>query len=153
LTSKNSPLIANYIIANSKPLTSLQINKLVFFSHAWFLGMHEKPLIAEDVEAWKYGPVIPSIYHVFKYNQRDTISYNEFYEKELDEHLFNDDEKYVMDQVIGAYSSMDGGSLISITHQEGSPWEQVYQEGEYYTVIPDDIIKKYYKEKYDNLEE
>jgi len=146
-------LIANYIVANSEPLTSLQINKLVFFSHAWFLGIHEKPLITEAVEAWKYGPVIPSIYHMFKFHQKETIDYNEFYDEKLDEHLFDEDEKSVMDQVIEAYSSMDGGSLISITHQEGSPWKQVYQEGEYYTVIPDDIIQKYYKEKYDKLDE
>lgn len=152
MTSKNAPLIANYIV-DKISITPIQINKLVFFSHAWFLGIYEKPLITETVEAWKYGPVIPSIYHMFKYHQKETIEYNEFYPEKLDKNFFTEDEKSVMDQVIGEYSSIDGGSLISITHQEGSPWEQVYQKGEHYTVIPDDIIKKYYKEKYDNLEE
>ena len=60
--------VADYLIYNSSSvyLTPLHINKLVFFSHGWNLGILETPLINEDVEAWKYGPIIPSIYYAFK---------------------------------------------------------------------------------------
>lgn len=152
LPAKNSPLIAKYIISNSRPLTPLQINKLCFFSHGWYLGIHGQPLISETVEAWKYGPVIPSTYHMFKTNERKTVSFYDFYKHDLDESMFTDDEKDVMNQVIDFYSSINGGQLIGITHQKNSPWHQVYEEDKSYIPIPNDIIQEYYKEKYANLD-
>ena len=65
-TPKSAYYVADYLILNSTThLTPLHINKLVFFSHGWNLGILKKPLIVDVVEAWKYGPIIPSIYQTF----------------------------------------------------------------------------------------
>lgn len=40
----------------------LKLIKLVYIH----LGVNKKPLIRENVEAWKYGPVIRSVYDAFK---------------------------------------------------------------------------------------
>jgi uncharacterized phage-associated protein len=62
--------VANYLLdlaeANGRKLTPLQLLKLVYISHGWSLGLRDKPLIHEAVEAWKYGPVIPDLYHELK---------------------------------------------------------------------------------------
>ena len=48
--------------------TPMQLLKLVYIAHGWTLGICATPLITEQVEAWKYGPVIPDLYqHVKKY--------------------------------------------------------------------------------------
>ena len=49
-----------------EPTTPLHLVKLVYISHGWVLGFHGIPLIRESVEAWKYGPVIPAVYHRYK---------------------------------------------------------------------------------------
>ncbi len=40
-----------------KPLTHMQLQKLVYIAHGWSfaLGEEEAPLIADTVEAWDWG--------------------------------------------------------------------------------------------------
>ena len=44
----------------------MKVQKLVYFAHGWHLGITKKPLINEQVEAWPYGAVIPSLYDYLK---------------------------------------------------------------------------------------
>ena len=66
---KQSPLsVANFFIdqENNKDVDNIKVNKLVYVSLGFSLGMEDFVLFDEDVEAWKFGPVIPSVYHHFK---------------------------------------------------------------------------------------
>jgi uncharacterized phage-associated protein len=62
--------IANYFIekslATGKRLTPMQLVKLVYIAHGWYLARTGKPLLADAVQAWQFGPVIPTLYHEFK---------------------------------------------------------------------------------------
>ena len=49
-----------------KSLTNLSIQKLAYFCHGWNLAIFETPLIDEQFEAWRFGPVLPSVYHKLK---------------------------------------------------------------------------------------
>jgi uncharacterized phage-associated protein len=66
----DSKAVANYFLdcaqRSSKKLDPMQIQKLVYFAHGWRLAAIGAALIDEMVEAWRYGPVIPSLYHEFK---------------------------------------------------------------------------------------
>ena len=63
--------IANWFIRiglrDGKLPTLLQLVKNSIYCSRMVLGNREKPLILDHVEAWKYGPVIPSIYHACKH--------------------------------------------------------------------------------------
>src|SRR5262245_61420633 len=49
-----------------KNLTPMKLQKLVYYAQGWCLGLNDCPIINEQVEAWQYGPVIPTLYHTFK---------------------------------------------------------------------------------------
>ena len=68
--------IANYFLerAEREPITQMKVQKLVYFAHGWHLGITQKPLINEQVEAWPYGPVIPSLYQDLKRWGADPIT-------------------------------------------------------------------------------
>ena len=59
-------IIANQFIERAKRdgvvLTNMQLQKLVYIAHAWALAL-DQGLIYEPVEAWLWGPVIPSLFH------------------------------------------------------------------------------------------
>ena len=49
-----------------RPITPMQLLKLVYFAHGWYLALENKALVKERFEAWKFGPVCRPIYREFK---------------------------------------------------------------------------------------
>ena len=66
--------IANYFIGlyeldkknSGEGLDLMQLLKLSYLAHGFKLGITGHPLSNENLEAWRYGPVFPSIYQAFK---------------------------------------------------------------------------------------
>lgn len=46
-------------------LTQMKLHRLVYYAHGWHLGFQDTPLLNETLEAWPYGPVVPSILREF----------------------------------------------------------------------------------------
>ena len=69
--------VANYFIdiarCEGEQLSPMKIQKLVYFAHGWYLALYDEPLLDEKIEAWRYGPVVPSLYHEFKRYGSGTI--------------------------------------------------------------------------------
>ena len=42
--------------------TNLELQKLLYFSHAFSLNRFDVPLVSGFFEAWKNGPVNPAVY-------------------------------------------------------------------------------------------
>ena len=142
-----------------KKLTPLQINKMVYISHGWILGVFEKPLINNSnnqIQAWKYGPVVVGLYHLLKSFGNRFVSVNTFleeiswsrgvYDVRLSlEHSGEKNpvmeipalEKFKRDYpevakglnwVYENYVRYSGEQLITLTHRKGSPWYEVYHD-------------------------
>ena len=47
-------------------LDPMKIQKLVYFGHGWHLEYGLGALSAEHVEAWRWEPVFPGLYHRIK---------------------------------------------------------------------------------------
>lgn len=137
------------LLAKSKGinLSNLQLQKLVYIAHGYLLGWKDKPLIQESVEAWTYGPVINPIYHEFKeYGDRKISLGDGAIRTELDEDV---DATSVIDGVLTLYGKLDAMSLVNLTHQQSTPWDEVWhrQGGKSYYSVPinNDLIKDHFR--------
>lgn len=148
--------VANYFIrfyseeetSKGYPLDNLRLNKLVYISYGVVYGYLKKRLYGDRIEAWRYGPVIPSVYHVFKCNGYSPIQ-DEVY-------VLNDDEgkldvslkevRECLDAVMNAYNDTESVVLIERTHSIGSPWWYALQGkvGEKGVEIEKKMIEEYY---------
>ncbi len=135
---------ANVILelAHSKKedITPIKLLKLCYIAHGWMLALENRPLFDNRIEAWQYGPVIPDLYHSIKHFGRDPMPYPYSIYQCLP---VEDDASDLIESVYDEYSRFTGLNLSSMTHEEGSPWKEVYN-GESFTEIPRDIIKEHY---------
>jgi uncharacterized phage-associated protein len=153
----SSIAIANYFIKKSldtaTELTPMKLVKLVYISHGWNLGLKGEPLINEAVQAWKYGPVVKSVYQAFKkYGSEQVTSLEtEFVGNSLITPCASEEETPLLDKIWDVYGKMNGIQLSSLTHQPGTPWDIIWhrQGGNIVSgkQIPNDLIKQHYLEK------
>ena len=57
-----SNYLTNKAIDQNRPLTVMQALKLTYLAQGYHLSLEDKPFFKEQVEAWKYGPVIRELY-------------------------------------------------------------------------------------------
>jgi uncharacterized phage-associated protein len=150
--------IANFILERGEQdkveISPMKLLKLVYISYGWVLALTDKKLFEEDIQAWKHGPVIPSIYHEFKHFGKLPITERALV-VDLDAETVtcptvsrdDRDTNLILGKVWSVYKDFSGWSLRNKTHEEGTPWKDVYKPGEFETVIPDDKIKSHYKER------
>lgn len=162
----NALSVANYLIdlahADSDSITQLGLMKRVYAAHGFALALLDKPLLDErfdSVEAWRYGPVIPSVYHSFKNYKANPITdktvlmeWNaekgepEFVTPKLED----DHAKIVVDMVWRRYKGYTDSEMVSLMHKQGTPWYWCYEENKN-NPIPDSYTKLYYKNLVENL--
>jgi uncharacterized phage-associated protein len=130
--------------AQNKKLTPMQLIKLSYIAHGFSLAIQKRPLIDEAVEAWKYGPVIPSLYkRLKKYGSSsvaEPVSVWSFGEAEK----LADDDRQLVDLVYGKYGHFTGVQLSHLTHRPGTPWAETYEPNTYSVDIDDAVIRTHY---------
>ena len=144
----NPTTIANYFVLNYAKygvITPMKLLKLTYIAYGWYLAITDgkEKLIDELPQAWKYGPVFPSLYKAIKQNGTDQIDRAIPYFKV--EHIKEEDAEF-LDEIWKKYGDFDGIQLMEMTHAEGTPWKNVYCEGCNSTISDIDIFN-YYTEK------
>jgi uncharacterized phage-associated protein len=132
----------------------MHVIKLTYIAHGYYLGFTDNPLIGEAVVAWKYGPVIPTIYHSFKKYGSGKV---EKLECEVD---FQSQEPIIitpitkdvnvtpmLDSVFGVYAKFSALQLSALTHQQNTPWDITFREKGEGAIIANEVIRDHYKDK------
>lgn len=155
---KNSLQIANYFISKgieeNNLVSPMKLQKLLFYAFGWYYSLKNELLFNESIQAWKYGPVIESIYHRTKsYGSKDIdallgmSSVDSSTAPLLQPHT--DQEVLVFLQSVWTTLSKYSAVILSnATHSENSPWTKVYHEYKCNipakTSIPNQYIKAYF---------
>ncbi|KAB7669204.1 Panacea domain-containing protein [Plesiomonas shigelloides] len=133
--------------SEGKELTHMQLQKLTYIAHGYKLAISQgQPLINDQVNAWKFGPVIPSLYHILKMWRGSPIPKNMLSMFSKHEPI-SDADNDLIGAVYQAYGNMNGIELSELTHKNNTPWEQIWRNAGSNSsgaIIPDELIKKYY---------
>ncbi|MDH3997497.1 MAG: DUF4065 domain-containing protein [Desulfuromonadales bacterium] len=116
----------DYIISKTAEdglgLSVLKLQKLLYYSQAWYLAFDNGPLFDGKFQAWVHGPVSREIFDRFKDQKflysavtQDDISPDFSFDK------LTNDERIHIDKVLTVYGEFTGDQLEAITHQE-APW-------------------------------
>ena len=152
--------VANEIIILGKaagdPVTQMKLQKLMFYAHGWHLVFEDAPLIDQQFEAWKFGPIVPSVYRIFRHHMMAPIEVlgtevRETYGGRLVETApppipSSSDAAALLRRTWEVFGKYTGGQLTGMTHAEGTPWtitreKSGNRDG---APIPDKLIKHYF---------
>ena len=115
--------IANKILARATNneyedlISNMKLQKLLYYQQGFHLAYFGTPLFDEEIEAWMYGPVVPSVYTHFRENGNKGIEYN----NEVVE-LTGNKEEALFNEVYKIYGGYSALGLMEMTHSE-SPWK------------------------------
>ena len=166
--------VANYIIEYSNrrgySINNLRLQKLLYFINARSLVETGKPIFKESMQKWRYGPVVPDVYHEYKQYGAFEISSSDIVKEKVDlifgksEHEFPDirieqynqdkissEMKRLIESTIDGLNKFDAFDLVDITHKHPM-WiddEEKIMRGEKGLSYDNDKIKSYF----DNHEE
>ena len=156
----NAISIANYFVGKAVSeqtnLFQLGLMKRVYITHGFCLAIYDKSALDprfDVVEAWKYGPVIPSVYHSFKHHRKDPIIEKSViidvdiktYDIEVTTpELLDQDVIGIADVVWDRYAGFTDNQMVELTHRSGTPWSMCYKPGET-CEIPDLYTQAFYK--------
>lgn len=136
--------VARYIIEQMGPMTTMKLQKLVYYCQSWSLAWEEEPLFQEDFQAWANGPVCVELFRehrgMFKVG-------NDFLSEYKTDNVFNEDQLETIGIVIEDYGDDEPYELSELTHKE-RPWKETrgsLAPGENSNaVIPKDLMQEYY---------
>lgn len=152
--------VANFFLDKAEEekggLDNLKLQKLVYIGYGWALAVLGRRLFDEPIEAWRHGPVIPSLYHEFKHNRAQPINERAWvvdWERgsiEVKEPRIPSEDKKVhtiLRIVWDTHKRFSGWSLSDKAHEPGSPWRKTYTAEQRNNPIDDSEIESYFRKK------
>ena len=147
--------VAKYILSKIK-CTQLKLQKLVYFCYADYLCDAGKELFTDSIYAFKYGPVVDTVYQRYKkYGYKPITEEKEDIDSNVSELpaksriLFAEDgtEKILsIDTTLRKYGQLTAAQLVDLTHRENAPWTKT-RKGTwiFYSQMKPEIIRNYHK--------
>ena len=141
--------VANEVIRvaheTGKTISNMKLQKLLYLAQGIHLALkNDTPLFVDPIEAWKYGPVVPSVYHKFKiYFSGDIPANHPFMGGSV---AFDDEQKKLVRRVVELYGGLTAISLSNFTHLPESPWDSIYNADTFSAEIPVQSISTYFKD-------
>ena len=119
--------VANALIAKShsvsSPISHMKLQKLVYFAFGWYGAITKQNLFEDEIQAWKFGPVVPDLYHRFKLYYLNPIPLNHFFASGS---RLNPELLPLINKIWEVYGHFSAEELVNKTHEVGTPWHQAW---------------------------
>ncbi len=106
--------------------TNLEIQKLLYIAQVFSLGLRDKPLFKNMIEAWRYGPVVRDVYDKFKMYGSMPIQPIMF--ADMTEHKCTDEDREFVEGIAEATKDLRDWQLVGLTHRDGTAWKKRYNQ-------------------------
>lgn len=115
--------VAAYVLDQLSSVSTMKLQKLVFYSQALHLARYGSTLFPERIEAWANGPVVPVLFNA----HRGKFVISRGFLDGVGPCSLSAREASVVDHVVRQLGSLTGAALSELTHSE-TPW-QAAREG------------------------
>ena len=107
--------VAAALLRETGAVTTMKLQKLVYYSQAWHLAFNSEPLFQDTIEAWEQRPITPVLYR--KHKGQHKVSSWPFGNSDN----LSKSERGTVSWVLAKYSHFSAESLSRMAHME-TPW-------------------------------
>lgn len=108
-------------VENELWISNLKLQKLLYFAWLEYFRRHGAHLFEDNFEAWKFGPVLPSVYYEYWTNAANTI----FVAKRPSETIDADTSVFLL-EMLQRYHGRSVHSMVDQSHRS-APWIDNYE--------------------------
>lgn len=113
--------VAAAVLEHSGPVSTMKLQKLVYYAKAWHAVWDDEELFPEEIEAWANGPVCPPLWRAHR---------GQFLIEQLPaghSELLTPAQQESVSVVVETYNRLSGAQLSELTHEE-PPWRDARRE-------------------------
>jgi uncharacterized phage-associated protein len=134
-------------------VSTLALQKILYFEHGWWLAKKSGPLIAQAFEAWDFGPVVRIVYDSFKDTPKaEGIRTRAFqFDYVLNKQVvakpnITDSDLAFLEEIVQFYAKRKASELVTMTHWIDDPWDMVRNNkvNSPGNIIDNEIIKSHF---------
>jgi uncharacterized phage-associated protein len=107
--------VAAALLAETGSVTTMKLQKLVYYAQAWHLVFYAEPLFDDAIEAWPQGPVTRSLYEKHRRQRQVSVW------PAGDRSKLTAAERKTLRWVLDKYGAFSAESLSQMTHMD-APW-------------------------------
>lgn len=137
----NEPILAveNGEHEEQEGISHLKLQKILYFAQAGYLALYGKKLFEDDIYAWDLGPVVRSVYTIFKdYKSRPIIKpTNGNYKDSIN----GQDMEDFLEEIWQIFGKFSASKLVDLTHSH-APWRDAHKKKD--CKITTDVLRQYY---------
>jgi len=119
-------------------ISNLKLQKLLYYAQGLNLAVNDVPLFNDVLEAWTHGPVVPTVYHIYKEHGSGAIPPP----VDFNDDQFDADSLEILNEVWSVFGQFSAWKLRNMTHDE-APWKEAYAAKE--NIITQDSMRAYFK--------
>lgn len=128
--------VAQYVIDKLGPVTTMKLQKLVYYSQAWSVVWDDDVLFNERIEAWKNGPVVRDLWEATRGSFRIGGVPGS------DAANLTSAQRETVNAVLEFYGPRDAQWLSDLTHLE-DPWKEAWAQGQNTEITPASLSEYY----------
>ncbi len=110
--------VASHILKETGNTSTMKLQKLVYYSQAYYLVKYRTPLFSQRIEAWVNGPVVPALYAAHR--GQSVVSLGDVNFDRPPSGLAPAEKEAVL-HVLAILGDRTGSELSELTHGE-RPW-------------------------------
>lgn len=141
--------IALYFLFRAKELgagdtiSNLKMQKMLYYAQGHYLALFDEPLFNDEIQAWRYGPVVKKVYDKFSLYKDLSIDFKEL--ENYDNKVYNEQHLDFLPFIFNKYNSFSAWELAHKTHSE----EPYLKNFSHYNTneIPQEQIKAFFKKE------
>jgi uncharacterized phage-associated protein len=115
--------VAKFILEQQGEVTTMKLQKLVYYAQAWSLAWSGEPLFEEKIKAWREGPVVGTLH----FEHRGRLAIQAKHLQLGSSQSLSDAQRATIGAVLVFYGKRDPEYLSKLTHEE-DPWKMARGE-------------------------